>query len=358
MSWRRTAATLAGVAGALAHAHEAGSAGLSLSPRSVLIDDDGGVSLVGPDDSGFGPEVAAYDAPEVVRDGTSIASDRYALGMLGAAMLVGEEQLVRAGPAAIDRVDLPDPLRDILGICVETDPALRTLDAAEVARACDALARGKTVSVVVSDDRAAGTSSVEQGGQDRPRRRFLAAVLGSLVIAGLALAGGLWLTSPSSAEADVSVVAAAGDSTVVASSTEVPTTTAPTTTAPTTTALPPMSTEAPTSSIVAVTSAPATTEPETPTDEPTPIISLIKAVPDEAQGQVGRALRVDVTANDSVSVDTVVEFDPATLPVGLVGAGDGVLVGTPTECGVISIAYALVSPTQRSGSTLALDIAC
>ena len=150
------------VAEALGTAHNRGIIHRDVKPSNVLVSEDGQIKVV---DFGLAkfrqpdPEMiktvgtvgtVAYMSPEqACGDDIGPASDVFSFGILAYELLTGERPFVGNGPAVIlseimrghyvslteRRRDLPDQLVAIVKRCLQTDPANRLRDGAELARA-------------------------------------------------------------------------------------------------------------------------------------------------------------------------------------------------------------------------------
>ena len=143
-----------------------------------------------------------YMAPEVLRgEPATPAADVYALGVVFFKLLTGvwydpdlEPRAAATAPGATDAVkllaDFAYRWQDVLPRMLAADPAQRPTDLAELPN----LLGAPTVAAPLAPQVTEGTAP--------PRRRFLAAAVFTLVLAGLVTAAGLWLRKAGSANAE------------------------------------------------------------------------------------------------------------------------------------------------------------
>ncbi len=359
--WPEVAAILAEVSRAVEAAHADGRVGLGLTPRSV-VGDVGELRLASINHHPFGVEVVRYTAPEV-GDGDlpDERSDRYSLGMLASALLVGERTLVNEGLASLEAIEIPEALRTIIALCTATDPAARTLSPAQLTEACEALAAGKSVDVRFEPSAEVSPppdTPLPKTVTRRPRRwrvaRVAAAIAASLLLAGSAFVVAGWIATSPAAEADEGVVVAVaevGEERTGVASTSIPVE---------------VLGDVADALERAEGPSPDSVEPAADLDEDparpdegneTVIIVLSKTVADAVSAAVGEEVEIDLLANDSVPDDARVEVDESALPPGL-DHRDGVVAGTIVECGETVVAYVVEASGQRSESTVTIDVGC
>ena len=150
------------VASALAHAHKRGVVHRDIKPQNVLLDAESGRALVtdfgiartaeGGSLTATGMVVGtpAYLSPEqVTGEPSDHRADIYALGVMMYEMVAGEPPFTGATPTAVlmkrlggpppplkaTRSDVPPALEELVDACLQTDPADRIQNAADITRA-------------------------------------------------------------------------------------------------------------------------------------------------------------------------------------------------------------------------------
>jgi formylglycine-generating enzyme required for sulfatase activity/tRNA A-37 threonylcarbamoyl transferase component Bud32 len=150
------------VASALAHAHKRGVVHRDIKPQNVLLDAESGRALVtdfgiartaeGGSLTATGMVVGtpAYLSPEqVTGEPSDHRADIYALGVMMYEMVAGEPPFTGPTPTAVlmkrlggpppplkgMRADVPQALEELVDACLQTDPADRIQNAADITRA-------------------------------------------------------------------------------------------------------------------------------------------------------------------------------------------------------------------------------
>lgn len=382
--WRAACSLVAEAAAEVAHAHAKGLLHLSLSPALIALDERGRYDgILEEPERGETASALNYTAPEVFADVVpNERADVYSLAAILLALLRGQTPFSaqnRSAQATIVRVvrdapdltvaDAPQELIALLEVALRKDPSQRQLSAAEFARATQAMAVGRSVTVSTqtttttpTPDAAASTAG--------PRINWVAGGLAVTLFFGVIFVGAVAAKMQGGDDVGVELVRSevraipeaggAGSTTSVVVPTTAP---APQpdeaadpveVVAGVDTASTPDS-DAPSTAAAFLSQLDAAVETTVPADPDTSltIVPILKSVLDEFDLTLSDDVDANVLVNDTLGGRdaTVALMADALLPPGFLLAPNGRLFGVARECGVTETGYTITTSDGATSST-------